>query len=334
MHSSKITPLIIWNPSTLLSETPASPTSPASTCVPVPPKPTKKRSKPSAPSSPIQHEPKSKKRKDAPRPSKNTLSKEVAEPTPEPERQHIQAVPMSDCESVARTWELAVPISQNGERCLTPLEEEEKPDINAPGHWELAVPIDPPDSMELPPRSPPWEMAVPISGGPDPSAPHHSPSAGRTWDLAVPITHDPPRNPTWEQAVPISESSSSQSRHPKGWELAVPISRPEMNRINTTTQLSQRQRRPYERAVPIEQSPSPAPSSPSQRASHHLRITSGSSSRELIIDPALRDLNSIGRDRRSSAARTNAPPMPRSLSGVSTHQLDQSLVPVKEEESE
>ncbi|KAG0144057.1 hypothetical protein CROQUDRAFT_95459 [Cronartium quercuum f. sp. fusiforme G11] len=328
-----------------LDDAPASPTSPTSNCAPFPPKPSKKRARPFAPSSPIQPDPKLKKRKGPSRPNRNLLPEEVAVPIPEAERiaqhQRSEAVPIPDSELATPTWDLAVPMSQNGQRVLSPLgEEEEKPEIDGPGDWEIAVPIDQADPPESPSPSPPWEMAVPISGAPNPSAPHQSPSAARTWERAIPITQPtrptdqrltvPQQNLTWEKAVPISPPNSNPvPRHPKGWELAVPIVEYETECNRATSRPSRLL--PHERAVPIEQSPSPAPSSPSQRTPHHFRPPSTSSSRDLLIDPALLDMKAVVHDRRPSTAQTSA--FHRTLSGPSAHVVDHTIV-VKEEEAE
>ncbi|KAH9814084.1 hypothetical protein DFH28DRAFT_895093 [Melampsora americana] len=268
-------------------------TSPTSGSVPLPSKPSKKRPRARVLTSPIQSTSNLKKKTKRPlKLSRNLLPEEIAVPIPESERlaerHRLQAVPIPDSELIPPPWEMAVPISNNQHPSTLPDhshqeddQEDEKPNIridplDASTTIHQADDDDDDVPEEITPRAPrTWEMAVPISASGDPNVPavfRHP----KGWELAVPISESEPAPP----------SRFPQSTNP----IAIPTSHLHSPLPGPSTST-------FELAVPIENSPSPTPpSSPSQRA-HHQRMSSNSSTanKELLIDPALRDLRSSNR---------------------------------------
>ncbi|KAH9442145.1 hypothetical protein KEM48_005427 [Puccinia striiformis f. sp. tritici PST-130] len=194
--------------------------------------------------------------------NRNLLPEEVAVPIPdtellkeEPSPEHpsrrpphvsLLAVPIPDYELIpprpsGSTWELAVPITTNGQQSLIPDSELIPPRLSG-STWELAVPITSngqQSSQPAPASRRAWEMAVPIS---DSSSSLHQ-RGDRNWELAVPISDNldqtalhPSHNKrkrNWDLAVPIVDETSRQagqmtsndpgSSHHSGRSAAVPI---------------------------------------------------------------------------------------------------------------
>ncbi|PLW46824.1 hypothetical protein PCASD_05983 [Puccinia coronata f. sp. avenae] len=183
--------------------------------------------------------------------NRNLLPEEVAVPIPDTElvkkepspelpplgssHERLLAVPIPDSELIPPrpskpTWEMAVPISGNGDQSST-----------SGRSWEMAVPISDSSSHQRGARN--WEMAVPISDDLSIPPADRSNKRQRNWELAVPIVDGDAGRPNYSsfEKTPEVERDSlppagasynihqRQSNYPipannrRSWELAVPI---------------------------------------------------------------------------------------------------------------